>query len=245
MPFVHETNRTNALSFLQRCRHLLAMKKLPALSELLDECRETTREWTPVYDAFIAKLRSVGVAQNSPVPGDIMPEFALPDARGRYRALSALVAEGPIVLSFNRGGWCPFCRGELSAWGERIDDLAAAGARLVTVTAEVGGRAEALHELVGPDAVILCDIDHGVALSFGLAFRCDLDLQQRYLACGLDLTDIYGGSGWILPVPATFVIDRDMTVRYAFADPDFRTRAEPDEVLGVLTDLNRRHSIRL
>lgn len=215
------------------------MKHVPALSDLLDECRETTPEWTPVYDAFVAKLRSGAVAESAPKRGDVFPDFAIPDAHGRYRSLAELVTDGPIVLSFNRGGWCPFCRGELSAWGERVEALAAAGGRFVTITGEVGGRAEGLHDLIGPDATILCDIDHGLALSVGLAFRCDADLQQRYRACGLDLADIYGGPSWILPVPATFVIDRDQSVRFAFADPDFRIRAEPDDVIAAIADLHR------
>ena len=213
------------------------MEHLPQLTELLAECREATPEWTPIYDAFVAKLRSGAVAANAPKVGELFPDFAVPDAQGRYRSLAELVAAGPIVLSFNRGGWCPFCRGELSAWGERVEQLADAGGRFVTITGEVGGRAEKLRELVGPGATILCDIDHGLALSVGLAFHCEADLQRRYRACGLDLADIYGGAGWILPVPATFVIDRTQTVRFAFADPDFRLRAEPDEVIAVLAAL--------
>lgn len=207
------------------------------LSAALAECREATREWTPVYNAFVAKLRLGGVGDSAPGVGEVFPDFALPDERGRYRSLDHIVSDGPIVLSFNRGGWCPFCRGELSAWGERIEALHQANGRLVTVTGEVGGRAGQLHDLVGPDATILCDVDHGLALSLGLAFRCDEDLRHRYLACGLDLSEIYGGHGWLLPVPATFVIDRDRTVRFAFAEPDFRIRAEPDEVIEVIRAL--------
>lgn len=213
------------------------MNKMTLLSAVLDDCRETTREWTPVYDAFVAKLHQNEVAANAPHVGDEFPDFALPDERGRYRSLDAIVADGPIVLSFNRGGWCPFCRGELSAWGERIEALRQANGRLVTVTGEVGGRAGQLHDPVGSDATILCDVDHGLALSLGLAFRCDEDMRHRYLACGLDLSQIYGGDGWFLPVPATFVIDTDRTVHFAFAEPDFRIRAEPDDVIDVIRAL--------
>jgi len=214
------------------------MTNSPSLASLLDDCSETTPEWTPVYDAFVAKLRSGAIAETAPQVGERFPEFALPDARGRYRTLDDIITQGPIVLSFNRGGWCPFCRSELSAWGERIDALAAAGGRLVTITGEVGGRAERLHDLVGPDATILCDVDHGLALTVGLAFRYDADMQRRHCDCGLDLADIYGGLGWILPVPGTYVVDRTRTVRFAFADPDFRHRAEPDEVIAVVAGLS-------
>lgn len=230
----HRLHADDALPFDALNLHLWFMTTPPPLADLLDNCRETTPEWTPVYDAFVAKLRSVSVASAAPKVGDRLPDFALPDERGRYRSLVDVVGERPLVLSFNRGGWCPYCRSELSAWGERMPDLVMAGGRFATITGEAGGRAVRLHELVGPDAAILCDIDHGLALSLGLAFRCDVDLQRRYRDCGLDLADIYGSEGWILPVPATFVIDRDLIVRFAFTDPDFRLRAEPDEVLDVI-----------
>ncbi len=213
------------------------MTHAPSLSALLDDCRATTHEWTPVYDTFVAKLREGSVAATAPRVGDPFADFALPDERGRYRSLAEIVSEGPVVLSFNRGGWCPFCRSELSAWGERSEALLAAGGKFVTITGEVGGRAGRLHDLIGPGATILCDIDHGLALSVGLAFRCEEDLQRRYRACGLDLADIYGGQGWIMPVPATFVIDRELTVRYAFVNPDFRVRAEPDHVIEHIASL--------
>lgn len=234
---MHETDSVSALPFPAILRHFAAMTDGQRLSELLDDCREATLDWTPVYDAFVAKLHRNSVAATAPKVGDVFPDFALPDASGRYRSLAALVADGPTVLSFNRGGWCPFCRGELSAWGERGDALARVGGRLAVITGEVGGRASQLHDLVGPDAAILCDVDHGLALSVGLAFRCDDDLRQRYLACGLDLADIYGGNGWLLPVPATFVIDSQRVVRFAHADPDFRLRADPDEAIARLAAL--------
>jgi peroxiredoxin len=213
------------------------MDSIPILATALEDCRDARSDWMPVYDAFVARLRQNEVAAHAPRAGDIFPDFALPDARGRYRSLDTIVGDGPIVLSFNRGGWCPFCRGELTAWGQRAAALREAGGHFVAITGEVGGRAEQLHDMVGPDATILCDIDHGLALSLGLAFRCDDDLRQRYLACGLDLGAIYGGEGWILPVPATFVIDRYRKVRFAFAETDFRIRAEPNDVIAVVRTL--------
>lgn len=214
------------------------MKDMISISEPPADCTDSEAEWNRVYNDFIAKLNRAGVAQSAPKVGDIFPDFVLPDEFGRYRQLSALVRERPTVLSFNRGGWCPYCRGELSAWADQSAALIDAGGGFLVVTAEVGGRAAALRELVGSNAQILCDIDHGVAMSLGLTFRCDEDLQNRYLACGLDLADLYGGDSWFLPVPATFVIGRNMTVHFAFADPDFRVRAEPADVIATLAQIS-------
>jgi peroxiredoxin len=208
------------------------------LAPILAECSDATPEWTPVYDAFVAGLRASRVGAAAPAPGETFPGFALPDERGRFRTLDGLLADGPLVLSFNRGGWCPYCRSELSAWGGRMDELQAAGGRFVAISGEVGGRASRLHEHVGDVATVLCDVDHGLALLLGLAFHCGGDLQKRYLDCGLDLADLYGTGGWLLPVPATFVVARDGLVAWRFADPDFRMRAEPDDVIAAVRALD-------
>jgi peroxiredoxin len=200
-------------------------------------CGDLTPRWTSVYDAFVAKLRSNGAGQAAPRLGDVLPDFALPDYRGRYRTLASLVGAGPTVLSFNRGGWCPYCRAELEAWRGHAETLTGAGGRFVSIAAETGGRAEHLRELIGEGAEVLVDVDHGLALSLGLTVRCDAELQARYLACGLDLANIYGNGGWLLPVPATFVVDRERRVRFAFVDPDFRHRAEPGDVIASLRGL--------
>jgi peroxiredoxin len=216
------------------------MEQQPKLSDVLARCREETYGWEPVYDDFVDRLRRVGAGETSPSVGDLMPGFALPNSRGAYVQLEQLIAQGPLVLSFNRGGWCPYCRGELTAWSEAIPDLRALGGRFAAITGEVGGRAERMRVEIGLEAEVLCDIDHGVALGMGLAFPVEASMRRRYLDCGLDLTDAYGSASWFLPIPATYVIDQAGIVRYAFANPDFRLRAEPSEVLEVVRGLSGR-----
>ncbi|MFA4938847.1 peroxiredoxin-like family protein [Brevundimonas sp.] len=190
--------------------------------------------WEPVYDAFVKRLVALDVGASAPRIGDPFPDFSLPDPRGVHRSLGDLVSEGPLVLSFNRGGWCPYCSHELAAWGEEASVLKAAGGRLVVVSGELGERASALKGMTGDDAVVLCDVDHGVALASGLAFHLSADLNALYLKAGLDLATIYGSGGTFLPIPATFVIDQDRVIRYAFVDPDFRYRASPHDVVRFL-----------
>lgn len=215
-------------------RHIGRMKERTPRPRIIEDCDHAPSDWTAAYDKLIANLRRLNVGASAPKPGDRFPDFALPDLGGRMRKLADLVADGAIVLTFNRGSWCTFCRDELEAWRARAGQLADKGLRLVLVSPETGGRSELLRNLVGPQAELLCDVDQGVALSAGLTFRCSDEVQRRYLACGLDLSEIYGGGGWLLPIPATFLIDRSATVRYAFVDPDFRKRAEPDAVFASL-----------
>jgi len=207
------------------------------LSQTLARCRDEGTEWEEVYNDFVGSLRRLQVGESAPHVGDRLPGFALPNSRGLLVGSEALLEQGPLVLSFNRGGWCPYCRSELAIWAEHMPQLRATGGAFVAVTGEVGGRAERMRCELGLDAEMLCDIDHGLALDMGLAFMLGAEIRRRYLACGLDLTDAYGSASWFLPIPATYVIDRGGIVRFAFVDPDFRVRAEPGDVLEVVRGL--------
>lgn len=194
-------------------------------------------DWDGLYDGFIGQLRARGAGLAAPRVGDTLAPFVLPNSVGRHVALADLLKAGPIVLSFMRGGWCPYCRAELDAWAVAMPRLAAACSRFVAVSGEVGGRAETTRCELAPRAEMLCDIDHGLATALGLSFAITPALHQSYHAHGLELADIYGDSGRILPIPATFVIDRDAVVRFAFVEPDFRIRADPAAVVAAIEAL--------
>ena len=213
------------------------MGKLTSLSGALKNCGDDDPSWGAVYDRFVDGLHRKGVGGSAPGVGDALPAFALPNSRGAYVQSEVLVAKGPLVLSFNRGDWCPYCRAELSAWADAMSELKRAGGTFVAVTPEIGGRAAAICDTLGSDAEVLCDVDQGLALQMGLAYRLGSELRESYLACGLDLAEAYGTQSWFIPVPATFVIGRDGIVRFSLTDPDFRIRAEPTEVIAVVAAL--------
>jgi peroxiredoxin len=215
------------------------MMKRPSLSEKLDYLRGASPRWRERYDEFVARLRALEIGAHAPRVGDRFPEIALPDYRGRHCTLDMLLAGGPLVLSFNRGSWCPYCVSELESWRAALPGLKAAGSKLAIVTAELGGRSQALGDIVGPGAVALCDVDHGLALELGLAFHVGPNLIADYREIGIDLNELYGGAAGLLPVPATFVVRTDGIIEYAFADPDFRLRAEPQHVVGIVASLTR------
>jgi len=201
-----------------------------------DLIAETLRlaAYAQAYDRLVAGLAALGAGRQAPRVGQIFPGFALPDASGRFHTLSDLLAGGrPVVISVHRGNWCPWCRVETAGWGDAAAALAAAGARLVTISAEVGGGAAALANRAG--SLGLVDVDLGLCLALGLVISIAPDLAQAYLAGGDDLAALLGGSGRLLPIPATYLLDGAGIVRFAFVDPDFRSRAEPAAVLAVLT----------
>ena len=212
------------------------MAHLPAhpLAARLAATRETYRTLEAFFDEIVAGLKSVGVGRAAPQLGEVFPEFALPSARGGFLALGELLAEGPVVLNFSRGRWCPYCVHELAAWGEALPALNAAGARFLEVTGETGGEARSILQSLPGQAEVVCDVDHGLALSLGLALFAGEPMLDFYRKSGIDFGAIYGSDSGFLPVPATYVIGRDGTVRYAFVDVDFRNRAEPADALAAL-----------
>lgn len=209
---------------------------LPALAPVLDAVRRRGSDWQPVYQAFVDQLKAAGAGSAAPRVGEILPAFGLPDGEGRWTRLSDLLAEGPLVLSFQRGGWCPYCRAEIAAWQAAGPALAAAGARLAVITPETGGRVAQLAASLPPGTRLLCDVDHGLAMALGLAVPLPDALAARYRAAGLDLDLLTGGAGSFLPIPATFALAADGRIRFAWADPDFRRRAEPAAVIAALSD---------
>lgn len=196
-------------------------------------------EWDDITDRFVAQMRALDSGGRAPKRNNVFPDFVLPDTKGRHVALADLLGRGPVVLSFFRGRWCPYCQQALQAWHDVIPALEAQGGHFVGVSAEVGGLAEDFRCEIAPGAAMLCDIDHGLATALGLAFPVSEEFHQRYVAAGLDLAGIFGNSGRILPITATYVIDSAGIVRYAFVDPDFRLRADPAVVIAVVEALRR------
>jgi peroxiredoxin len=207
------------------------------LARSLDVLRNRSAEWRSLYDTLVSRLRQLGVGTNAPVRGEPFPNIRLPDSRGAYRSIEELSNGGPLVLSFNRGRWCPYCRAELEHWRTVLPAIAAEGASFAVITPEVGGKARELADLAGPDIPVLCDVDNGLALTLGLAFYAGDALVAEYQTCGTDLPSFYGNDSHILPVPATFLITPDGAVDFAYVDPDFRSRAEPVDVAARLAAL--------
>lgn len=193
--------------------------------------------WDEISDRLIAQLRTRNIGANAPKINEPFPDFTLPNSKGEYVELRDLLSAGPLVLSFMRGRWCPYCEKELLSWHDAIPKLKAEGGHFVGVSGEVGGLAESFRCDIAPEADMLCDVDHGLAMALGLTFPVDEEFHRRYLEAGIDLATIFGNSGRILPIAATYVIDSQSIVRYAFDDPDFRIRANPAEVIAVVQSL--------
>jgi peroxiredoxin len=207
-----------------------------ALSELRDKIGEPYRS---LNDALIRRLIEAKSADEALKAGEKCPSFALPSAEGEIMRSDDLLAERPLVLSFYRGAWCPYCSAELEALHEAVPAIRTAGARLVTITPEAGGLPLRIKRERGFTFDILCDLDNGVALSFGLLFRISNEMVQVFAREGTNFPLIYGNASWFLPIPATYVVRRDGTIAHAYVNPDFRYRLDPNEIVRVVQSDSR------
>jgi peroxiredoxin len=206
-----------------------------ALSELRHKIGEPYRS---LNDAIVRRLIEAKSADEAVKAGDKCPSFALPCAEGDILRSEQLLAERPLVLSFYRGAWCPFCSAELEALHQAAPAIRAAGARLVAITPEVGGLPLRIKQERGFTFDILSDVDNGAALSFGLLYRISNEMVQVFARDGTNFPLIYGNDSWFLPIPATYVVRRDGIIARAYVNPDFRYRLEPAEILNTLKTLD-------
>ncbi len=174
--------------------------------------------------------------------GEQAPSFTLPNADGTPTSLAEELAKGPVVLTFYRGAWCPYCNTQLQDYARRYAAIRAAGATLLAVSPQgADGTAAMGDSLVASVGTlpfpVLSDVGNRVSRRYGLVFKVDETTRERYLAVGIDLEAANEDDRWELPVPATYVIDRGATVRAAFVEADYTQRASLDEVVEAIQAL--------
>lgn len=155
-----------------------------------------------------------------------MPPFVLPDETGRLISLQSLLSKGPVAVMFHRGHWCPYCRLNVSAVVQAQDRIKALGGQVVAIMPELQEFTARFKADSSAPFPVLTDLDNGYALSLNLAIWLGTEIQQ--LLSYQDLSNFHGNDGWVLPIPATFVVGRDGLVKARFVDPDFRKRMEID-----------------
>ena len=211
------------------------------LKDELDKLRAASAQKFPpetlaVMQGATKDLIATGIAEQSAGEGSAAPDFSLPNAHGEPVASEALWGDGPAVVSFYRGGWCPYCNIELKALQDRLPEIEALGARLVAITPETPDNALSTQEKNEIGFDVLSDGGNRVASAFGLTFRLPDEVNDIYKGFGIDLEASNGEGSQTLPVPATFVIGKGGTVLKAFVDADYTQRLEPDEIVAALKE---------
>ncbi len=165
--------------------------------------------------------------------------FVLPDGFGQYFDFAEVLKEGPVVLSFYRGGWCPFCNLELKFLQSESNAFKKAGGQLIAISPEMPDNTPATVESNNLNFMVLSDIGSAVAKSLGISYYVPDYLLEAYAGIDINLKKINGTQKVELPIPATFVIDQNLVVRYAFASEDFTKRAKITRILEALDKIKR------
>ena len=181
-----------------------------------------------------ADLIASGAAALALKAGDRIPVFTLSDPDGKPVSSAELLAEGPLVISFYRGVWCPYCNMELQALQAVLPQFQALGASLIAISPQtpVNSRKSVRQNELG--FPILSDPGNEVAAAFGLRFRLPDALVALYRSFGNVLPTVNGDTSWTLPMPARFVVGQDGKILYAEVNPDYTRRPEPEDALPVL-----------
>jgi len=210
------------------------------LSEIFAERKELIAKYVPaetqrIHAQAVSELKAQGFAARILAIGAKALEFELPDHDGKIVRSADLLARGRLVLCFIRGRWCPFCVGQMEAMNLVVPFIEQAGATLVAVSPQTVKQSYFMHDQHKLRFPMLSDAGNKVARQFGLTYRVPAAQEAVYRRAFVNLPFTNGDESWELPIPATFIVDRDGTVLYASANEDYTERSEPLEIVERLS----------
>jgi peroxiredoxin len=192
-------------------------------------------EFTEIVEAFVGRLDRAKAGESAPAIGEPMPPFILPDQDGRLIKLEELLDQGPVVVAFHRGHWCPYCQLNMTALAEV--EKRTRPAQIVAVSPETQQYTRLLKEETGAEFPFLTDVGASYALSLNLAIWIDQKFSRAIAESGCDVPLYNGTHSWILPIPAVFVVRRDGIIAARHIDPDYRQRMEIDWLLSSVENV--------
>jgi peroxiredoxin len=209
------------------------------LKQIFAERKEIIARYVPadvqsIHERTVTALKGQGLAAKSLGVSAKSPSFSLPDHNGKQVSSADLRAKGLAVLLFIRGRWCPFCVGQLEAMNYIAAQVEAAGASLIAISPQTEKQAYFMHDQHKLAFPLLVDAHNEVASQFGLVYRVPDEQQQLYRRTFVNLPLANGDDNWTLPIPATYILDRDGTILFAYANEDYTARPEPLEILSTL-----------
>ena len=189
-----------------------------------------------LYADGIRAVVDAGVIERAKKMGDRAPDFSLQNQKGEQVSLASMLEDGPVVLLWYRGGWCPYCNLTLRAYQDRLEDFSQRGATLVALTPELPDKSLSTAQKEELRFQVLSDVGNAVARDYGVVFELTEGVKANYEQA-FGLSRYNGDDSGELPLAATYVIGRDGVIRWAFLDADYRNRAEPADVIEALDRL--------
>lgn len=187
-----------------------------------------------LYEESLEWTKKARIIDNALKVGDRAPDFILPDAYGKFVSLRELLEHGPLVLSFYRGSWCEFCVAELAALDHALQDFKARGASVAAVSPETAEYPRRLLKQERLSLTLLCDPDYGLSLNFGVLYSVPSPLRIWLIERGVDLPKRHGSPAWMLPVPATYIIEPSRVITAAYVSEDYTIRTDTEIILSHL-----------
>ncbi|MGX6647862.1 peroxiredoxin-like family protein [Maricaulaceae bacterium MS644] len=205
-----------------------ALKAVTETGETIDP------EIRPAVAAFIDNLKAAAAGRSAPAVGSIMPDFLLPGPGGRLVSLGDYLTRGPVIVTFFRGRWCPYCTLTKTRMDQAVGAAAERRVSLIGVTPE---RPDLLRSVCpGPSIDVVCDVDNGYALQLGLTVLIGGKLANLYRRLGVDPAADQPGASWLVPIPASFLISADGVILKRHLDVDFRNRLPLEDFIAHLAD---------
>lgn len=191
------------------------------------------KDRSEMIQRYIDQSRSDAVGANALRSGDRAPGFSLSNQVGQRVELSARLKSGPAIVTFYRGGWCPYCNLELRAYQQLLPEMRARGVSLLAVSPQTPDASLSTAQKNALEFDVLSDFCNETARAFGIVFSLPEELRALYTQVGHALPDMNGDESWTLPVPATFVIGADGFIKLAHVELDYRARLEPSTALAA------------
>ena len=210
-----------------------------SLREIYAERKELIARYVPpetqaIHAQAVAELKQRNLAANILPAGAKVPEFELPDHNSKIIRFPDLLAKGRLVLCFIRGRWCPFCVGQMEAMNLIVAQIEQAGATFVSISPQTVQQSYFMHDQHKLKFPLLSDAGNKVARHFGLTYRVPPAQEAIYRRAFVNLPFANGDDSWELPIPATYIVDRNGTILYASANEDYTERPEPLAILELL-----------
>ena len=209
------------------------------LREIFAERKALIAKYVPaetqaIHAQAVVELKTQHMAANILLVGAKASAFELPDHDGKIVSSSVLLSNGPLVVCFIRGRWCPFCVGQMEAMNLVFPQIKEAGAALVAISPQTVKQSYFMHDQHKLRFPLLSDAGNKVALAFGLTYRVPAAQEMIYRRAFVNLPLANGDDSWELPIPATYIVERDGTVLYASANEDYTERPEPGNIIQAL-----------
>jgi peroxiredoxin len=213
------------------------------LGEALSQKKKTFSEKMPkeiveLYEKNIQEIKGTGLEKSALNVGKKAPDVMI-NFHGTKRPLSSVYGRGPVVLKFYRGGWCPYCMTELKHYDNMIEDFKKAGAQILAFapdTEAMTKKTQSTHDL---SFDVLSDEGHAIARQFGLVYKLDDKVVGNLKKNGIDISVYQGNNDKELSIPATYVVNKEGKIVFAYIDADYRQRAEPEDVLKAVKAVNK------